>query len=391
VTESGRVDAVLLRRSSVLRRVGIALAVAAGLIGLFAHGDMRLLWFIGLGTVGATLILFGRETNPLRIAASLGPDGVRVGGKLVVRRASIKAGWLERGHEASVVRLHRGVLPPVELEAKDEAEARTLLRAVDRDSSQCVVRFPSALRLVMVLSSLGGQLIGRVLIHENPPDHHGFSHEGLFGLLVVVLLFACWRDETAIGSDGVLVSTPLRRRFLPFAEIESAVVEGLGKVVLRTRTHGTIVRRMPEPAARAAVELIQASMASLDDGGSEPVLQQLRRDARDRDARAWLTRLRTLANRGSYRAVGLLGDPLWRVMDDPGATGAERAAAAVVLEAVATPAERVRLREAASRIASPRVRVAIDRVARHEPKREELAQAEELALALEALLLLEES
>ncbi len=145
----------------------------------------------------------------------------------------------------------------------------------------------------------------------------------------------------SVGSDGVLLSRPIRSRFIPFADIESATVEDVGKVVMRTRTHGTIIHRLRAAAAEAAVEQIQSSMASIGPH-AEPVRQQLRREGPN--VHAWLARLRTLAGRGSYRAVGLVGDALWRVMDDPGATGAERAAAAVIVGEAATPEERARLR-----------------------------------------------
>jgi hypothetical protein len=364
VSDPGRVDAVLLRRSNMLRGVGIVIGLVAILIGILGYGDTRLLWFIGLGTVGVTLAFLGHETIPRRVAASLGPDGVRVGTRLVATRRRIRSAWFERSHEASVVRLDRGIFPDIELEARDEAEAHRLLRAIERDPSQSVVRFPSLPRAVVGVAAVSGQLTAHVLSRGGHLTWLGLLSVLSFAWLMAALLLL-WRDETDIGSDGVLVSRPLRQRFIPFADIESATVEDVGKVVLRTRTHGTIVRRMKEPAARAAVEQIQSSMASLDerDGGAESVRLQLRRDGRDGDVRGWLTRLRSLANRGSYRAVGILGEALWRVMDDPGATGSERAAAAVVIGAVATPAERARLREAASRMASPQVRIVIQRAA----------------------------
>jgi hypothetical protein len=59
------------------------------------------------------------------------------------------------------------------------------------------------------------------------------------------------------------------------------------------------------------------------------------------------------------------------VVDDPGANASERAAAAAALEVHATRDERQRLREAAARMASPQVRIAIERVAARRPARSE--------------------
>jgi hypothetical protein len=348
-----RVDAILLRRSHVMRNVGIALAVAGFFIGIASQGDARLLWLVGLVTAGGALALLGIEGSLQRVAASLEGDGIRVGDKMVALGDTIRSGWIERGPEGSTVYLDRGLRPSVRLEAHDDSEGRALLRALARDPSQALVRFRSQSGVAVLAGAIPAQLfaLGHV-------DYRSLIC--VMASFLVVGPYLLWQYEMSIGSDGVLMSAAVRRRFVPFADIESAVVEDLGKVVMRTRTHGTIVHRLRPAAAEAAVEQIQASMASIGPR-SEPVRQQLRREGPN--VQVWLRRLRALASRGSYRAVGLVGDALWRVMDDPGATGSERAAAAVIVGAEATPEERARLREAAARIASPQVRVAIQRAA----------------------------
>jgi hypothetical protein len=133
---------------------------------------------------------------------------------------------------------------------------------------------------------------------------------------------------------------------------------------------------MRGPAADAAVDLIRSAIAP-GSGDSEPARRQLRRDG-DGDVGAWLARLRSLASHATYRTATFGGDSLWRVVDDPNATEVERAAAAVVLGAAATDDERARLRNAAARMASPPVRVAIQRVA-------DPVDDAELAVAMEAV------
>jgi hypothetical protein len=190
------------------------------------------------------------------------------------------------------------------------------------------------------------------------------------------LVWRFWlRGEIIVGADGMVFARRFRRRFVPFAEIESVSCDGDGRLVLRTRGGATSTPWMPLWAARAAHEAIQSSLASMMSGtastagGFETWRRQLRRHASDKDASAWLARVRALAQPESYRAPGFAADVLWRVVDDPDACETERAAAAVVLGMTATPEERERLREAAARIASPRVRVAIERVAAHPPCR----------------------
>jgi hypothetical protein len=354
-----RVDAVLLRRSHVMRNVGIAIALTGLLIGSASRSDARVLWLVGLVTVGGVLAMLGLEGSLRRVAASLEANGVRVGDRFVALGATIRSGWIERGPEGSTVYLERGLHPSVRLEAHDDVEGRALLRALARDPSQSLVRFPSASRAAAIAGAVSGQLFAHGLVGQM---HHAGARPLWFAVTSFLFFgpYLLWQYELSIGADGVLMTAPLRRKFIPFADIESAVVEDLGKVVMRTRTHGTVVHRLRPAAAEAAVEQIQTSMASIGPR-SEPVRQQLRREGPS--VHAWVSRLRALAGRGSYRAVGLVGDALWQVMGDPGASGSERAAAAVVVGSVATPEERVRLREAAARIASPEVRVAIERAA----------------------------
>ena len=355
-----------------MRNVGVGIALAGFAIAVASHGDARLLWFVGLVTVGGALALLGLEGSVCRVSASLDAVGVRAGGEIVAPGDTIRSGWIERGPEGSTVYLDRGLRPAVRLEARDDTEAHALLRALSRDPSQALVRFSSASHAALIGGGVAGQLMAHGLLGHGRPADLPFVATSL---LAAATLFLITRFEMTIGSDGVLLAGPVRSRFVPFCDIESAVVEELGKVVMRTRTHGTIIHRLRPAAAEAAVEQIQSSMASIG-VRSEPVRQQLRRDGPN--VQAWLARLRALAGRGSYRVAGLVGDALWRVMDDPGATGSERAAAAVVVGAVATPEERARLREAAARIASPQVRVAIQRAA--DPTDEG-----ELAVALAAI------
>jgi hypothetical protein len=358
----------MLRRSRVLRNAGIAVAVSGCAASFLVHADMSLVWLIALGTMGFALAVLGSESTAVRTKASLEAEGVVVGDRVIVARRTIRSGWIERSYQGTRVHLDRGLLPEVEFEAADDAEARTILRAVGCDPSQTVVTFPSPSRFAAIAGALGGQFSAHALI----------GHDGAFtaSLLVLsltsclfwyVLVFAFARQETAVGTDGVLLYDLFRSRFVAFAEVESAVVEAAGKLVVRTRIARTptIVRRMKPSVAEAAAELIQSAITSAP-AGSEALRLQLRLEREsevDVDVGAWLARLRSLAAEPPYRTLIVGGDALWRVVDDPGATGIERAAAAVVLGAVATPAERARLRDAAARMASPRVRVAIQRVA----------------------------
>ena len=369
--------AVLLRRSRPRWALGVALGVVGFVTSFALRGDLRLPWLIGLGTTGAALALRGREGTGSRVRCSLRADGIAIGPRLVFPRTTIRSAWIERSYQGRRVHVDRGLYPDLEFEAADDAEAGAILRKLGCDPSQTAVAFPSSSRLSALAGAIGGQLSAHVLV----------GHDGIFTASVLTLSIvscAVWyflflvlgRQVTSVGSDGVLLSGLLRSRFVPFADLVSAAVVSPGKLVLQTRRHGEgherpaaeIVRWMRGPAADAAAELIQ-SAATASEGGSEAIRRQLRREGEGPqgedggDVRRWLARLRALAAHEPYRAAGFAGDSLWRVVDDPLATGVERIAAAVVLGTAATAAERARLRDAAARMVSPRVRLAIERVA----------------------------
>jgi hypothetical protein len=377
VSDPGRIEAVILRRSPFLRDLGVAVGATGCATSFLLRGDVRLPWLIGFGATGIALALMGRDGTAARIYASLGSDGIFVGSRLVAPRNTIRSAWIERSYQGRRVHVDRGSSSEVEFEATDDVEAKKLLQALGCDPSQTVVKFPSPTRLAALAGAIGGQLCAHVLVGRDgvfPTSVLALSIASCLLWYLLFFLFGC--HVTSVGSDGVLMSGLLRSRFVPFADIESVAVVATGKLVLRTRASGEIVRWMKGPAAEAAAELIQSAIAS-DQGGSEAVRRQLRREGEGSVA-AWLARLRALASHEPYRAAVFGGDSLWRVVDDPNASEVERAAAAVVLGAAATDDERARLRNAAARIASPPVRVAIQRVA-------DPVDDDELAVAMEAV------
>jgi hypothetical protein len=377
VSDPGRIEAVILHRSTFLRNLGIAVAATGCATSFLVRGDVRLPWLIGFGTTGLALALVGRDGAATRVHASLDAEGIFVGNRLVASRRTIRSAWIEQTYQGKRVHIDRGPASEIELEAADDADARELLQALGCDPSQAVVKFPSPSRLAALAGAIGGQLCAYLLVGRAVVFTGSLMALSVVTCLTWYLLFFLFgRHLTSVGSDGVLMSGPLRSRFVPFADIESAAVVAPGKLVLRTRAGAEIIRWMTGPAADAAAELIQSAIGA-DPGGSENLRRQLRREG-ENDIGAWLARLRALASHEPYRAAVLAGDSLWRVVDDPNASGVERAAAAVVLGAAATDDERARLRRAAARMASPPVRVAILRVA-------DPVNDEELAVAMEAV------
>jgi len=358
--EPRRQDAILLRRSYYTRNLGIAVGVLACIVSFLNLGERRIPLVLALGTVGATLVLLGARGFLHRVPACAEASGIRVGGRVVAQKGPIESAWVERAFETVVVHLHRGFRPSVELETNNEGEAAAVLAALFGDSGPPLSDFVSTSKWLPTMAGVVlGQLSARALIG------HAGAHERLACLTLAILFAALLfygRGRVSVGADGILVSGAFRRRFIPFNEVESATVESEGwpssrKVVIRTRTLGSIERSMKARAAEAAVGRIEQSLA-VRDGNPAPHDLALRREGAH--ARTWLLRLRSLARSGPYRAVGAPGESLWRLIDDPGAAETERAAAAVVIGAAANGEERRRLRQVAARVASPRVRVAIE-------------------------------
>jgi hypothetical protein len=381
VSDPGQVEGVLLRRPRFLQDLGTAVGLLGVATSFLVREEVRLPWIIGFGTTGIALALMGRDGGAHRVQASVRDGAVAVGERVVVPRRTIRSAWIERSYHGRRVHVDRGLFPDVELEAADEAEARALLRALRCDPSQAVVSFPFPSRLAALAGAIGGQLCAHALVGRDGVFTPEVLLLSMVSCFVWYFLFSVFgRDVTSIGSDGVLLSGLLRSRFIPFADIESAEVVAAGKLVLRLRRSAErkgreVVRWMRGPAGDAAAELIQTAITPAH-AGSEAVRRRLRCEAGD--AGAWIARLRALALDEPYRAAAFAGESLWRVVDDPSATGAERVAAAVVLGAAATDGERARLREVAARMASPRVRIAIERVA-------DAAGDQELAAAMAAV------
>src|SRR5207253_1081427 len=91
--------------------------------------------------------------------------------------------------------------------------------------------------------------------------------------------------------------------------------------------------------------------------------------ARDgRSASEWVSFLRTVAERETFRQTGVSPDDLFRIVEDAAAATVTRAAAAVALTPHLDEPGRVRLAAVADTTVAPRLRVAIDAVAKDDPE-----------------------
>ncbi|MGO9834589.1 MAG: hypothetical protein ACLP1X_10260 [Polyangiaceae bacterium] len=346
-----------------MRNIGVAIGVVGFALAIAHSGDRRFALVLGFGILASMLVILGAKGMVRRVQAHVASSGIRVGEKTIAARTTIRGAWIEPTSDVPLVHIDRGPRPDLELEVPDEASARALCEVLFGGSTYGMPRFTAGARWAPFFMIGWGQFVAYALLHNN-----GLSARTLVQLLGLSLAVAgalYLRPRISIGTDGVLISGP-PARFVAFTDIESVVTQKerwppSGMLAITLRDRRAIVLRMKRAEAEAAAERIQEAIDA-SDHTAEPARLQLRRGGPD--VREWLARLRALARRREpYRAVGATADFLWRLLDDPSAGESERAAAAVMLGSEASGEERARLRDVAARVASPRVRVAMEKVA----------------------------
>jgi hypothetical protein len=204
----------------------------------------------------------------------------------------------------------------------------------------------------------------------------------LAALYGVILLPVLLPQRVDIGHDGVSLRWLGRERFIPFADIESALGTAFGvdlvlrdgrrvEIRLTHRKHSKVVQMKAILARIREGDVAQLSLARADE---EALLAR-----GGRDLEAWMRAMRALgaSASGGYRAAAIPRERLWAIVESPVADPSAREGAAIALSALLDEADRARLATLAQDTAQPRLRVALDGVSRgHEGAR--------LRVALEA-------
>jgi hypothetical protein len=201
-------------------------------------------------------------------------------------------------------------------------------------------------------------------------------HLGMLSALVVsetvlavfmLLTFGRLVTRVEVGSDGVLLRSLGKRRFISYRSLQSATVRGrlislalrtgerirldlLGAFTEQERSRDALTQRIEE--ARAAF------VASKDTAGTEALVAP-----GGRTVGQWVRDVRALARAHDYREAHVESDRLWNVVTDASAAPATRAGAAVALASAPEGDARARLRVASEACADPRLRAALVQVA----------------------------
>ena len=367
--------AVRERRAPVPWVVAAGTVLAMFLVGVFVktHGPMIAALMAGAAFALAASFYFAinwsiqkrRKDTPLVRAESgaLSFDGRRFG--------PIEAAYLQpQSENASAVRVVGSWLRRADVLTPDDARADELLRALRVDPARSITRFRVYAGL---LSNKNAQTILSAVLGIGAFNAFNlFPHQWKIpGALALFVLSALnWAPSSvAVGPDGLLVTSPtrLRRKFVPFAAIESATTTHWG-VTLTLRSQRTIeLRTENQPRAQsetrdALLRRIRAGIAAIDPAASIDVASLVARGSRPVDE--WIRALRDVTKAaGGYRVAAVPEEKLWRVVEDPAADPSARTGAAAALSGSLDDGARARLRALAENAVHPRVRVALDAVA----------------------------
>lgn len=356
------------------------------------------------GACGAAALrnAFLSTKNATIVHDRLAIDGreLRFGRRLLARRADITQGFLVPEEDRLLVRLdRRWPRPPVVLAVRDEETGRSLLRALGLDAEHVTaeMRIASGVeamstgrQVLFTFVSLGvfcAATLAAISFFSNAAFHAIQVLSTAFALSVLGIVFAPM--SVRIGSDGILTSWLGRRRFVPFARIRSASTyeETVGtkrkrgvRLVLADGETVTLPTGQSDVAATEARRLLRRieDARAARAAGARPV-EVLTRGGRS--FVEWVRDLRRIgAGAQGHRTAAVAPDVLLRVVEDGAASAVERASAAVAAVASADPDAKRRVRVAADMTVSPRLRVALTRIAESSD-----ADEAEIAAALEQL------
>ena len=342
--------------------------------------------FALFGGLLALVLRGAQRPRPGRIATDGDTVSITRGDAMMaVPRGELRGGAIAPlGKEQAVaLQLSDGRTVTVSTTSMEEADA--LLRALGLDPEQrrfesrftawplrWLLGFLVVLGLTLAIAPFRGHIGGGVVR----------AIAGIGWLAIAVPVVTAWvlgtrPPEVIVGADGVTTRGALRRRYIPFRDIESVSLERaaaspstVAAISLALRDGRSI--RVPIPtgndtAAAAVRWRIQLGLAAAADAPDAPArLALLGREGRA--IQDWRRNLASIAGvDAGYRAVPLSRADLETILDAPSSTVEQRLGAAIALWALArreaSSSSAPRLRIAAEQCAGPRLRVALGELA----------------------------
>lgn len=332
--------------------------------------------------------------EPTRVHAS--ETELRVGARVIPRERVRRALYLPlRRLDHAMVRVERKHRPlPIEFAVRDEAEGRRMLRAMGLDAAQSVAGFWTLSR---TMANRWTPFLGVLALMPlmfaialAAPHAMPVITPIVMGLAMGLMLYP---TRVEVGADGILMKWLGRRRFIPASDIAGAVQyeEGMGnnryvgvKVMLKSgqEVKVPVGSRWSDDDAHALVERIREAVDIYKRGDVEASGALL--DRGERAIGDWVRMLKSVGAGASatLRTAAMDSERLWHLLESPSAPPKHRAAAAIALATSDEDGARDRIRVAATAVAEPKLRVALeaassDDEAKLEEAMEELAKEEE--------------
>ncbi len=356
----------------------LAASAFALAFGLFFVGSLvALAWHMALDRLSTNRSDLRIESGPLRVDRHetllfRRRDG---GWRALATREELVQGFVIPSLETLVRLERRRGRPALFVRVRDEREGVALLRALGLDATriaaemkgvsgyQTLSRVGQATHalLPLVLLVVVSVIATRVGRAGDPFIYASFLL--WFGHLLALNA----RTSIRVGTDGLHLRWLGRERFIERARIAGAVVHQ--KKTFWSAHHGVLLTLddgktewIPMSHAEDALRLTQRFEEASTSTTTTRASSALRRAGRP--TRDWIRDLRRLGGGAvDHRTAAIPTDDLLRVVQDSRAPVEERVSAALAAISAADPEAKQRVRVAAEASASPRLRVALARIA----------------------------
>lgn len=372
----------------------LALVIATGVVPLATL-------ILHCGLFGAMSLSYGMRStkNATFVDGTLSVDSERIAidGATIAPRAELTQGCLVPSSAGTLVRIERRRASAIVVRVADEREGRALLEALGFDAAHAVAElkiasgllaYDVATQLLVTLPAVGvgvAAILATAFILQKQAGPFIFAI--IAAMLGYMLGLAFAPTTVRVGTDGIATRWLWRDRFIPFSSIARAekydmIIGTKRQLGVRLALMGGEEVRLPtgqtdigEVEASRLLTRIEEAREARHAGNVSPEL--LARGARD--VAGWVRALRALGEGAhNLRASALPLDALLQLVEDASAREVDRASAAVAALASHGDEAARRVRVAAETTASPKLRVALDRIA-------EAPDDEELGTVLEDL------
>jgi len=378
-----RVEAEVSRR----RGLGWTLGASGAFLLFFAtQRDVTAVTFVGIAAFVCLLAFAALRVGAQpfrRRAVRVDGRGLWLDDALAVPRPAFRHAHVHDEDEHHTVTLEtRALSPSYTFRLPSARLAQALVDALEHAVDDAVVfdalpPWAHRLRWLAVVLTASPWILLNVVRHLP-----GAFAVVLLGLYALVLAPMVVPRKVLVGEDGISLRWAGRGTYLPFTSVVSVQGTALGVAIDLTDGRTLEVRLghrgdIDGGRRRALLARIEAGIAAHRASGPADDEEALLARGR-RTYVAWLEDLRTLARAEGYRSVALPRERLWRLLENPAAEPSAREGAAIALRFAATETERERISSVATKSASPRLRVTLDAVAKHDPAPELFEAADQV-------------